>query len=236
MATAWNKGKTKETDPSVAKISATMKAKGLDNFLAWRNKMKEEGKIKSDYPPFPRDARLAELIGVVLGDGNIQAFPRTERLVIVGDIKKPEFIYYYADLIEELFAKTPSILAYGNSNTLRLTLYERFISDRLGIPTGDKRNLTHVIPDWINENSGYLIAFLRGLYEAEGCYCIHKPTYTYKLNFRNYNKSLLDIVFSSVVRLGFHPHRSRRTIQLSRRKDVEEFRSLISFRNYWGVV
>jgi hypothetical protein len=47
MPSNWNKGFTKETHPSVKKISTTMKKRGLDNFYQWREKMKKVGKIPS---------------------------------------------------------------------------------------------------------------------------------------------------------------------------------------------
>jgi len=52
MPSNWNKGFTKETHPSLLKTSRTMKAKGLDNFHAWRERMKMIGAIKADYPVF----------------------------------------------------------------------------------------------------------------------------------------------------------------------------------------
>jgi len=75
----WNKGLTKFTNKSLLQTSLTMKSKRLDNFRSWREKMKSEGKIPSDYPEFEKNEMLAEYIGVILGDGNISEFPRTQR-------------------------------------------------------------------------------------------------------------------------------------------------------------
>jgi len=76
----WNKGFTKETHPSVAKISRTFKIKKIDNFARWRREMINRGLIKTNYPPLQRSGDLAELIGVILGDGYIGKFSRTEVL------------------------------------------------------------------------------------------------------------------------------------------------------------
>ena len=83
----WCNGFTKETHPSVLKVSTTFKKRKIDNFSRWREKMKESGKIRSFYPPLPQNGDLAELIGVVLGDGHIGKFPRTESLVISSNAK-----------------------------------------------------------------------------------------------------------------------------------------------------
>src|SRR5579864_8438215 len=104
---SWSKGFTKETHPGVAKISHTMKTKRIDNFKKWRYEMMALGKIRSKYPPFKKSGDLAEYIGVVLGDGHIEKFPRTERIIIVGDVQKPAYIERYAELTESLFEKKP---------------------------------------------------------------------------------------------------------------------------------
>lgn len=67
----WDKGKRKETDLRVKKISDTFKRKKIDNFSKWREEMKRIGKIRSFYPDFTKSNELAFLIGVSLGDGNI---------------------------------------------------------------------------------------------------------------------------------------------------------------------
>lgn len=94
----WCKGYTKETHPSVLKISKTFKKKKIDNFKEWREKMKKMGKIRSSYPLFKKDGNLAELIGVILGDGNILKFPRTEALTISSNAKNSGFIKRYSSL------------------------------------------------------------------------------------------------------------------------------------------
>ena len=143
---SWSKGFTKETHPSIAKISATMKARKIDNLKNWRLKMIQEGRMKSKYPPFPKSAILAEYIGVTLGDGHIEQFPGCERLTIAGDFHKMGYIWHYFDLTEELFGKKPTVAKAKNSNGVRLSLYEKHISDRLGIPIGSRKGLHYRLP------------------------------------------------------------------------------------------
>ncbi len=232
MHKSWNKGKTKLTDASVRKISETMKRKKIDNFSKWREKMKKEGKIKSGYPELKKDGNLAELLGVVLGDGHVGKFPRTDVLRIVGDYNKPGFIDRSAWLVEKVFDKKPTIAKVKNSNAVTITIYEKYIGKRLGIPHGAQGNRYIGVPRWISLDEKCTIRYLRGLYEAEGSFCVHKPTYTYKLTFSNANESMLNNVERLVKRLGFHPHRSYRQIQVSRKKEVYELKDLLSFRDY----
>ena len=209
-----------------------MKKRKLDNFKKWRERMKSIGKIKSYYPDFKKDEYLAELIGVVLGDGNIGKFPRTERLIIASNSNNQGFINRYSDIIQKIFLKEPKRMRFKDSNCTRISIYEKFISKRLGIPLGKRAEIDFKIPKWILQNNQFLISFLRGLYEAEGSFCVHLPTSTYKMFFSNKNDSLLNNVYQGIKILGFNPHRSKYKIQLSKKEEVYTFKNLINFRNY----
>ncbi len=162
-----------------------MKARRIDNFKKWWDSHRVQ------YADIPHSGDLAEYIGVVLGDGNIQVFPRTERITIVGDFAKMGFVRRYVLMTELLFNKVPTVAKARSSNAVRISLYQKFISKRLGIPTGNKEQFPHVLPTWIEINESYLIRFLRGLYEAEAYLSIHLPTCTYNFGFVNTNPYLL---------------------------------------------
>jgi len=232
MPSNWSKGLKKETNVSVRKISETMKHRKLDNFSIWRERMKKEGKIKSVYPKLKKDGDLAELIGVVLGDGHICVYPRTEELRLTSNANNFGFINRYAVIMKKVFGKIPYIINSNQSNSTKIGLYEKYISERMGIPSGARKNLVINVPKWIFLEKKYILRYLRGLYEAEGSLNFHKKTYTHKLIFANVNKSMLDNVFNLMEKVGFHPHRSTDKIQLSRKKEVQEAVRMIKFRKY----
>lgn len=174
MPSNWAKGFTKDTHPSVLKISETMRRKKIDNFAAWRERARASGIIPSHYPIFIKDGDFAELLGVVYGDGNIGKFPRSERLVIAANSNNKGFINRYRDLVELLFKKRPTLMKASKSNCVRISVYQQKISERLGIPSGDKSNIKVSMPNWIKNDHEILKKFLRGLFEAEGTFCIHK--------------------------------------------------------------
>ncbi len=232
MPSNWNKGQTKYTNTSVKKISDTMKQKKIDNFKSWRDKMKVEGKIKSEYLPLKKDGDLAELIGVVLGDGHICSYSRTEELRIISNSNNPEFVARYAKIMEKVFNKKPYVRNSNQNNSTRIGLYEKHISGRMKIPSGARKYLKIAVPVWILKNRKYIVRYLRGLYEAEGSFCIHKPTYTYKFLFANKNETLLNNVYSLMKKIGFHPHRSTYQIQISKKKEVFDAVKVLEFRKY----
>lgn len=228
----WNKGYTKENNLSVAKISSTFKKRRIDNFKEWRKEAIKLGIIKNKFPNFKKNGDLAELIGVVLGDGYIGRFPRTELLTIVSNSKNTGFVERYSRLVEKIFEKKPSLSKRKKSNCIDIKIYQSKISKRLDIPSGSRGSLVKKIPYWIVRNKSYLKRYLRGLYEAEGSFCIHKPTYTYKFLFANKNESLKQNVYMALKMLGFHPHKSKYQIQISRKEEVFKAKSLIRFREY----
>jgi len=236
MPSNWSKGFTKETHKSVKKISLTMRERKIDNFRVWREKIKEDGKIPNDYPTLPRNGDTAELIGVVLGDGNIYKFPRTECLTIVSNSNNTGFIKRYSEIVKNLFNKKVTLqnqTTHGKIiNCIRIRIYQKKISNRLKVPSGDRSKINFKVPKWIWNNKNFLIRFLRGLYEAEGCFCVHVPTGTYKFIFVNKNQSLLNAVFQGLVKLGFHPHYSYYKVQISRKEEAYRCRDLIEFRKY----
>ena len=232
MPSNWNKGLTKDTNPSVRKISDTMKRKKLDNFKVWRERMKAEGKIKSVYMPFRKNGDLAELIGVILGDGHIRPFPRTEELSIFSNSNNPGFVSRYFKLVEKIFGKKPVSTFHSGGNCIRIRLYEKQISARLGVPFSPRGKLKIRVPAWISSNKSYIVRYLRGLYEAEGSHSVHLPTFTHKFQFSNRNTSMLNNVFKLIKVIGFHPHRSKYQIQISKKKEVYEAIKVLGFRNY----
>ncbi len=232
MGKSWNKGLTKATSSSLRKTSETMRRKKLDNFAWWRAKAKASGLIKRDFPAFKKDGDLAELLGVMLGDGHIQKFPRTERLLIFSNSNNPRFIERYSKLVEKLFNKKPYVYKQSGANCVRISLYERQISKRIGMPTGPRKYLVLTVPGWIMKDHVYIKRYLRGLYEAEGSYSVHLPTSTHKFNFANTNQSILKNVIKLLTVLGFSPHWDSRRVQLSRKSEVERAIKELEFRKY----
>lgn len=229
---SWNRGYTKYTHPSVLKISSTMKSRKVDNFSKWRKRMRIEGKIISKYPPLQKNGDLAELIGVVLGDGSIHKYARTEGLRLTSNATNLGFVARYEKIIFSVFGKKPSVIKRHACEAIDLRLYQKHISRRLGVHAGARAKSFICVPSWIENDSNLVIRYLRGLYEAEGSYCVHENTYTHKFLFSNHNISMLDNVYKLLIKLGFHPHKSQNQVQLSKKEEVCRIIELLQFREY----
>lgn len=232
----WSKGYTKETHPSVAKISATFRRKKIDNFAQWRKWARARGLLTRTHPPLSKSQELAFLVGLVLGDGHIQKFPRTEALTITLGTDKPALWEYSVTILQKVFGKYPYIKKRKDSACIILRIYQKHLSKRLGIPTGSRSKSAIRIPGWISGKKQFTLAYLRGLFEAEGSLSIHLPTSTYNFQFSNKNPYLLTTVKKALLFLGFHPEVRSYAIRLRRKQEVFEFQKLINFRKYDRLV
>jgi len=231
---SWVIGKNKDNDSRVTKISNTMKRKHLDNFKGWRDKMIKLGKIRHTYPPFEKSGELAFLIGMVIGDGNIYVFPRTECLDITFSGKYPKMVDYTEKIVLRLFEKkfSHTIRNGPNGGCIRGRIYQKQISSRLGVPSGKRRYTKIGVPNWIWQKRKYLTACLRGLFEAEGSYSVHLPTCTYNFQFSNRNVKILDDVERGLKILGYRPERRINSVRLRKRAEAMDFKKLINFREF----
>lgn len=227
MRKAWNKGLTKETHTSVAKISRTFKNRGIDNFAEWRKKQPKSGD-----KPLRKNEDLAELLGAILGDGYIGQHERTQVLRIVSNSNNPGFIDRYARMVERVFDKEPRVSKRKSANCVDIVIYQNDIANRLGLQTGSKTHRKFELPEWIARSMKYKLCFLRGLYETDGSVGYHERTYTHKFIFSNANQSLLDLVFVLLCELNFHPTKTARSVQLSRKTEVAQATKLVGFRRY----
>lgn len=228
----WNKGLNKSNNAGVKKISDTFKNKKIDNFHKWRIDMRKKGLMPTPVVPFAKNRDLAFLIGLVLGDGNITKYPRTELFTITLGTDKPLLWKYSLKIVKKIFNKEPVARFRKGSNCVDIRLYQQNISTRLFVPVGKKTKLKIHIPDWITNNSIFQKELIRGLYEAEASYSVHKKTYTYNFSFSNMNVSLLDYVEKYLSNEGYHPERRSYSVRLRRKKEAEKFRDFISFRKY----
>ncbi len=229
---SWNKGKTKDTDPGVRKISETFKRKRIDNFANWRSNARRTGIIPDTRKKLVKSEELAVLIGLILGDGNISKFPRTECLRLTLGTDKPQLASYATLLIERVFGKTPSLIKRTNYNCYNVTICQKNLGRRLGIPIGARGELEISLPSWIWSKKRYLISTIKGLFEAEASYCVHEKSYTYNFEFSNRNFSLLNEVERGLKVLGLNPERRKCAVRLRKKSEAIYLKDLINFRAY----
>jgi len=187
---------------------------------------------KKIYGPLRKTTELSELIGILLGDGHIQKFPRTERFVITCGIDKSRYIKRIIDIIEKVFSKKPSILKRKDENTADISLYQCELSKRLGIPSGNKIKNNVGVPQWIKGKKDYIIYCLKGLFETDGCFQEDSNNYAQYIELKNLCKQIRKDTYRMLICLGYNPQLSSTYVRLARKREVSSFKELIKFREY----
>lgn len=146
---------------------------------------------------------LAELIGIILGDGNLCK----NRIHISFDKRAKNYIYY----VSKLFHKSTGIkLKYhqiNGTNQSYLYCYNQDLSEdftKYGLQKGDKIKNKVSIPDWIKKNERYCKCCIRGLIDTDGCVYFSKRDKQTYIKFTNFNKVLLDDFNQTARNLGYN--------------------------------
>lgn len=217
---------TKDDHPALARIALQRREK--NNFSDWYKTRRESIEYVKPKPSAP----YAELYGAILGDGCIERYARTERLIISFNSKEVEHIAHIKQIMEGIFKKEPKLRHRKDSQCIDVYIYQKYLSERLNFPTGVKFRHILTIPDWIKQSKLYSIRCLKGLFEADGSWVIDKKNNTNVIALTSVSQSLLKDTYDVLVELGFHPNLYQRTVRLARRAETEKFAKLINFRQY----
>jgi intein/homing endonuclease len=214
-----------------------------DNWGQIKAGLNSRGSLKKIKIP-KKSAKLAELIGILLGDGNIHYFKKGKKIGsymvrIAGDKRheKDYFENYISNLIRDLFNIEPKI-ELRKSNEMLLIIHSKkmvefFISQ--GLKSGDKIKNKVTIPKWIFEKDIYLKACIRGLIDTDGCIYTLKPHYPnyYQMNFKNFNMRLLKDTRKAFLALGYPISKisKHNQLYLTQKAYIRKFYKEIGFSN-----
>ncbi|TSC75381.1 MAG: Uncharacterized protein G01um101430_476 [Parcubacteria group bacterium Gr01-1014_30] len=158
--------------------------------------------------------RLAELIGILLGDGGIT---KSQVTVTLNKYDDKEYSEYVEALFVKLFRVTPSVY-YGKKNdstiavVISRTELVRFLVEN-GLKIGGKVKQQVDVPVWIKQTEKFIKDCLRGLFDTDGCFYVDKHYHRNKdkiylncgMNFTNRSLPILSFFKNSLERLGLHP-------------------------------
>ena len=232
----------KKIDKS-SKYQKYIQGKFKDNWGQIKAGLNSKGSLKKIKIP-KNSAKLAELIGILLGDGNIHYFKKGKKIGsymvrIAGDKRheKDYFENYISNLIRDLFNIEPKI-ELRKSNEMLLIIHSKkmvefFISQ--GLKSGDKIKNKVTIPKWIFEKDIYLKACIRGLIDTDGCIYTLKPHYPnyYQMNFKNFNMRLLKDTRKAFLALGYPISKisKHNQLYLTQKAYIRKFYKEIGFSN-----
>ena len=135
-----------------------------------QNKVKKSNQRNLKSVKIPeKNEQLAELIGIILGDGHLHK--KENKLTVVSSIEEEPYLQNVVmTLISNLFNIKPNLRKRLDRNAYYMWIASKemmkFLTS-IGLKRGNKRYAT--IPPFIFENKRYLISFLRGLFDTDGC-------------------------------------------------------------------
>lgn len=190
----------------------------------------------------PRNSpELAELIGIILGDGGMN----NDYQVIItlhkeNDRKYARFVH---QLIRRLFDIEPAVYTrrFSTRKMVRevvltgINIVEFLLSK--GLSKGNKVKHQVGVPQWIKERLDFSTYCLRGLIDTDGGVFYHRHStqgynfFNIGLGFSNRSKPLLKFVYNTLMALGFTPKIDSRYVSLYKEDEVFRYVEQVQFHN-----
>lgn len=157
-----------------------------------------------------RCVELAELIGVILGDGGLSG--KRQLIVSFNSKTDKEYAVFLGKILRKLFSVDYHIHQRRNCNGADIVISSSNLVDFLskqGLVTGNKIKNQVDMPDWVKEKAEYQKACIRGLIDTDGSFYSHRynsngKTYKYlKFCFTSCSRPLLNSVLRILKKLNF---------------------------------
>jgi len=164
--------------------------------------------VRKKFPNLHKSKDLAEIVGIILGDGGLTHY----QLKITLDRKKDkQYALYVQELLKKVLGERPFLRERKQNNTITLTISGVELIENLskiGVNKGNKVLRQVDFPEWISRKSQYQIACVRGLFDTDGGIYFHKH-WTKGIKYRNlglcftsWSKPLLRSVSRVLAELG----------------------------------
>ena len=186
-----------------------------------------------------RSRHLAEMIGILLGDGGISEYQVTVTLNSVDEVR---YVHYVKRLFVKLFKVQAGICMSSKHKGIDIRVSSRELVEYMArvheLAVGDKIRAGATIPKWIESDSEFLGACIRGLVDTDGSFFIdYHPIkdkiYAYPcLMFTSLNPILYESVKNALTVLGFHPTGKKRNIFLRIEAEVRRYFKIIVSSNH----
>lgn len=172
---------------------------------------------------------LAELVGVLLGDGGI-----SETQVRI-TLCKEEVSYskYLCNFIEELLSVEPGSFKRPEYNSLEIYVGSvdlvEYLKDMGFVSNKVEEQVS--VPDWVYSKADFKQAFLRGFFDTDGS--IYSLKHGVQMSFSNGSSPLLQATREFLIDLRYHPSKisKDRTVYITRKEDLYKYKKEIGFGN-----
>lgn len=200
-------------------------------------KLKYDGwniRKKVDFPERPTP-ELAEMIGIMLGDGGIYLNKKKNYHTTIAFHKNEvSYLFYVKKLFEKFFSP---YLFYVNElkDEYLLTNISKCVGGFMvivGLSEGNKVKNKVRIPDWVFSRREFICRCIKGLFDTDGCVYRKYENYL-QIQFKLGCFHLLESIREALIKLNFNPTKMQRElnhknrygwkIYLSRQNEIQRF-------------
>ncbi len=125
------------------------------------------------------DEKLSELIGIIIGDGNLDNIQKHYRIGITGDpVNDKEYFFYIQSLIKKTWNKEVKIALRGRGIRIVVNSKPAFleITQKYGLPIGEGKCHKVTIPNVIEKDWNLARHTIRGIVDTDGSiFVANKP-------------------------------------------------------------
>jgi DNA-binding transcriptional regulator WhiA len=177
------------------------------------SKSRDRKVVRVRVPPCPpmhrvSKVRLAYIVGVALGDGNLSnPNGRATRLRITCDAKYPKLAKEISTALEKVFPTNKVSVVYlpRKSTYFNISVYSNKLNEFMPweVGKGTKVEQNAHVPKWIHTQIKYTKSCLRGLLQTDGS--IYRDRGYLMINFTNHVEDLAKDVLTMLEKIGFQP-------------------------------
>lgn len=173
-----------------------------------------------------KSSKLAELVGILIGDGGITNYQVTITLNKETDKK---YTRYVVRLFRDVFHLKPTIRERKNERIYEIVISSKNLVEyllKLGLKKGNKIKQQIDVPDWIKKYKKFKIACLRGLIDTDGSFYIdihkikNKHYFNSGIDFTTYSLPLFLSVKKILKDLNYHPTGEKKHVRLRRESEI----------------
>ena len=185
--------------------------------------------IKKEIKEIVLEEDLAEIIGVLNGDGHISKDKK--EICIVGNKHEKDYALYLKKLFSTKLHIDFNLFFYGNCFKLRAYSIElsKFLIMNYNLPNGNKLGKLH-IPRKIFVNRNLLTSYIRGLFDTDGTlYNRRKDDYVIEIS--SADKNYLIEIKSALESLNFKVSLLKNHVAIYKQDEIVKFFGLIKPAN-----
>lgn len=212
----------------IAESSVFDRMKRLDISATPEKKLHYLNKRQDILIPSVLSSRLAEFIGIMLGDGHLS---HTQICISISR-EETKYLKYVSSLIKGLFNITPKYIDRVEENTYDIYVGSvelvKFLK-KMGLVSNKVQQQVD-IPRWIFSKPKYSVSFLRGFFDTDGS--IYSLKFGTQMKFCNRSMPLLQSTRKILLDLKYHPSKiSGCNLYLTRKYDLVRYAKEIGFGN-----